>query len=289
MNADDYVGRVYLLADCPAFNSDADAVTISGRYTVSEYDDENGALTAVFYVQPLGTADDDYEAMYAVDVSDLYSNIMGQAGKPAFDQIAAESGDETLHCQAGDHIWRRPKQRGKKPINCPEHRPTPPASSGSQPTKLWCELGEHEWERERKQGVAPKNCPEHKPTPARAERAPEILHCEIGDHDWTREDRRGRVPLNCPEHRPIVVREAKPDGRRSKRVEGIQSILDARIGCACEVRADMTDDELMFGVQSCTAGYVCGTLDRIRGNYVDYNRHTRGKTESTIDPVEVEA
>lgn len=27
----------------------------------------------------------------------------------------------TLHCQAGNHEWQRPAQRGRTPINCPEH------------------------------------------------------------------------------------------------------------------------------------------------------------------------
>ena len=28
----------------------------------------------------------------------------------------------TLHCQAGNHEWERPAQKGRVPINCPEHR-----------------------------------------------------------------------------------------------------------------------------------------------------------------------
>lgn len=28
---------------------------------------------------------------------------------------------KTLYCQAGDHTWERPSQRGRTPINCPEH------------------------------------------------------------------------------------------------------------------------------------------------------------------------
>ena len=51
-------------------------------------------------------------------------------------------------------------------------------------------------------------------------------------------------------------------------------ILDSRIGCSCEVRADMTDDELMK-VQSCNSRWVCSTLDKIRRLYVDLGRHYR--------------
>ena len=28
---------------------------------------------------------------------------------------------KTLHCEAGNHEWQRPAQRGRIPINCPEH------------------------------------------------------------------------------------------------------------------------------------------------------------------------
>jgi hypothetical protein len=29
----------------------------------------------------------------------------------------------TLHCETGNHNWDRPSQRGRKPKNCPEHKP----------------------------------------------------------------------------------------------------------------------------------------------------------------------
>lgn len=29
----------------------------------------------------------------------------------------------TLHCQLGDHDWQRTSQKGRLPINCPEHQP----------------------------------------------------------------------------------------------------------------------------------------------------------------------
>lgn len=29
----------------------------------------------------------------------------------------------TLWCALGQHEWERPRQRGKKPLNCPEHQP----------------------------------------------------------------------------------------------------------------------------------------------------------------------
>lgn len=37
----------------------------------------------------------------------------------------------TLHCHAGDHDWQRPSQRGRKPLNCPEHNGSEsPANTG---------------------------------------------------------------------------------------------------------------------------------------------------------------
>lgn len=30
---------------------------------------------------------------------------------------------QTLHCQIGNHEWTRETKRGRKPINCPEHKP----------------------------------------------------------------------------------------------------------------------------------------------------------------------
>ncbi len=80
----------------------------------------------------------------------------------------------TLHCQAGDHDWLRPSQRGRRPLNCPEHQPAPaereatasaPKNSNGTVT-LHCEAGDHSWKRESKRGVRPRNCPEHQPAPA---------------------------------------------------------------------------------------------------------------------------
>jgi len=37
---------------------------------------------------------------------------------------------KTLYCQAGDHTWERPSQRGRTPINCPEHSEVKTNQSG---------------------------------------------------------------------------------------------------------------------------------------------------------------
>jgi hypothetical protein len=31
-----------------------------------------------------------------------------------------------MYCEAGDHYYNRPITRGRKPKNCPDHRPEPP-------------------------------------------------------------------------------------------------------------------------------------------------------------------
>jgi hypothetical protein len=53
----------------------------------------------------------------------------------------------TLHCQAGNHTWERPSQRGKRPFNCPEHAgqasesPAPRTSERRLPEELQPYLG----------------------------------------------------------------------------------------------------------------------------------------------------
>lgn len=38
-----------------------------------------------------------------------------------------------LYCQAGEHRWNRPKQRGKRPKNCPDHAPVATESAPKRP------------------------------------------------------------------------------------------------------------------------------------------------------------
>lgn len=73
-----------------------------------------------------------------------------------------------LHCEAGNHDWDRPRVRGKRPANCPEHQPAEAAPSAVAPGEtvtLRCELGDHDWQRPRQKGAKPRNCPEHQPAP----------------------------------------------------------------------------------------------------------------------------
>ena len=115
------------------------------------------------------------------------------------------------------------------------------------------------------------------------------LWCAVGDHSWQRERQRGRPPFSCPEHSevPKTPRTRKPSPEPAEAVRivhrvlqdypqvstarrlGIQQILDAREGCLCEIRSDMSDRELMR-VVSCQPKWVCSTLDKIRRLYCTY-------------------
>lgn len=76
-----------------------------------------------------------------------------------------------LHCQIGDHDWYRDSQRGKRPLNCPEHaiKRDPVTERGTD--ELWCEEGQHKWERTRTKGTRPTNCPQHRPVKRKTDRS----------------------------------------------------------------------------------------------------------------------
>lgn len=118
-----------------------------------------------------------------------------------------------LYCKVGNHFWFRESQRGRKPINCPEHTPVKEIITGDTRV-LHCQIGNHDWDAPRQRGRAPHNCPEHsviKPT-AVLRKAPNTgpegqletkyrtLWCEVGKHEWEAESRRGRPPRNCEAH-----------------------------------------------------------------------------------------
>src|SRR5690606_9367545 len=80
----------------------------------------------------------------------------------------------TLLCQAGQHYWERPAQRGRPPVNCPEHAPEKPVKAPKEPPRpivLFCQPGQHYWERRPKKGRLPNHCPEHAPLSASEEKA----------------------------------------------------------------------------------------------------------------------
>jgi hypothetical protein len=114
------------------------------------------------------------------------------------------SNQQILICVNGDHQWKRPVTRGKKPRFCPKHAPV--AAVKSSTVTLTCAHG-HTWERPRTKGKTPKYCPDHKPEAAIKAPKTEVLQCEQG-HEWTRV-KCGRAPKFCPEHKPEKVVNVK--------------------------------------------------------------------------------
>jgi hypothetical protein len=103
------------------------------------------------------------------------------------------------------------------------------------------------------------------------------LHCELGNHEWSRESQRGRRPVNCPEHQPVIEETEKKVSLNQiisgeARAKAINDIVSIHPECKCDIRDDMTDDELMH-VKSCAPHWQCSTLDAVRRRVVNYNRH----------------
>ena len=172
-----YISNTYTLADCPAINSDADSVTISGEFVALEYessDPDVGIMSAGFYVVPVGSADDDLDAVLVIDEDDFIRCAdpelweSWQAQDARIDQFVKATSD-------GDPLT---------------------TSRNASFTELWCTIGAHSWQREAKRGRKPTSCPEHASTAVRTSLSgSEIpkgpgalveLHCELGDHKWWR-------------------------------------------------------------------------------------------------------
>lgn len=151
----------------------------------------------------------------------------------------------TLYCQIGDHKWERPRQRGRQPLNCPEHAPV-------------------------------KVQPQIKREPAKAAEAAvmETLICEVGNHEWQRERKRGKKPTCCPEHKPAVTVAEKPLAPVIDReaVETELSALEARKRSAMDeyvqaleaTKAAKTKDEInhTFNAADNYQNIVLGILHR---------------------------
>lgn len=105
----------------------------------------------------------------------------------------------------------------------------------------------------------------------------QTLHCEAGDHDYDWPVKRGRKPRNCPAHKPAVSAPAGITGESlAVRIQGaLDRAKERSIHCLCDIRTDMTRDELTDLKAGCTAsprggmagdgaGYVCPVLDSVR-------------------------
>ncbi len=89
-----------------------------------------------------------------------------------------------LYCQTGKHMWSRESQRGKRPLNCPEHSTAVPVVYSLTRT-LHCAAG-HDYEAPRQRGRAPRYCPEHQqsdvPAEQKAEANREALKATVAHH-----------------------------------------------------------------------------------------------------------
>lgn len=140
--------------------------------------------------------------------------------------------------------------------------------------ELHCELGDHTWRRKSQRGRVPKNCPKHRPEPVAAKpEGPETLICEYGEgHEWERERTRGRAPKMCPEHREMVKQQVngepkKKTGRRESTAAEIWAKLETTPGfskCRCDLTPDMSREELIDKGSGCKDNFVCTVLDRYR-------------------------
>jgi hypothetical protein len=143
---------------------------------------------------------------------------------------------ETLFCERGKHKWTRDKKQGKKPHNCPKHKPIQTIKSSTR--TLHCELGNHDWEAPRKRGAGPKNCPEHRPA-------------------------------------PIINLDKMQDGRRMKNQADRERKIQERIEgkqCQCGIEPTMSDFELRKLYPGCAdPWFVCPTLDGVMRSVYTYS------------------
>jgi hypothetical protein len=142
---------------------------------------------------------------------------------------------ETLFCKQGKHEWTRDKKQGKKPHNCPKHKPMQSIKSSIR--TLHCELGDHNWEAPRKQGRGAKNCPEHRPTPTI-----DLAKMQTG-------------------------RKVKSQTEREKKIQ--EHIEGKR--CGCGIKPSMNDTELRALYPGCCdPTCVCPVLDGIMRSVYSY-------------------
>lgn len=139
-----------------------------------------------------------------------------------------------LHCEIGNHSWWRKKQRGRPPLNCPEHQPTEIKVSSIPFAKTHEYAGVDFSAKKSITDIVPglKDLLQQDET--------ETLHCIAGDHSWQRAKQRGKKPMSCPEHavqgeklrKVEKVQENKQIAR--ERLETVIAGLSARVAAAIE-------------------------------------------------------
>lgn len=166
----------------------------------------------------------------------------------------------TLHCNLGNHDYYRDPQRGRKPLNCPEHQP-------EKPPVLLKKVAQLNAEPNPPAGV-PIELREAMEA-AELEMRTETLTCEVGPHEWQRERTRGKKPSRCPEHRASNFSNKPATKTTDHQARVIQSVLEnpRAASCRCGITPASTPAEIRGIVHSCTdPWYICPTLDTVRRN-----------------------
>lgn len=153
---------------------------------------------------------------------------------------------QTLHCQNGNHEWKRDLKRGRVPLNCPKHKVVVPKKSFKEEARLALATG----------GLSLLVTPKPK----------RVTNKEISE-DVDAFFKGSKTPKAEP-----ITQPQKISG--TKRAQAIEEILADRFACTCDIRPDMTDDELMYEVKSCTPAWQCSILCRVRDRVVNYARHS---------------
>lgn len=163
----------------------------------------------------------------------------------------------TLHCNIGNHDYWRDPQRGKPPLNCPEHKPEKPVAI----------LHRHTGDLSTAPAVARLNATDLVPglAEALAEQRMETLQCEMG-HEWQRERQRGKRPSRCPEHRAKTISAPPSNKTTDHQARVIELVLEnpRAASCRCGLTPQSSPAEIRALNGGCTIAFVCPVLDSVR-------------------------
>jgi hypothetical protein len=185
-----------------------------------------------------------------------------------------------LYCKNGDHWYERESQRGRPPLNCPEHSPPKPTTAFQRSGSLGREraekpVGTHSnildtikaSEKLMREDLNKPSELRLAMEAAEREMRTETLTCEIGPHEWQRERTRGKRPARCPEHRASNFSNKPATKTTDHQAKVIESILEnpRAASCRCGLHAQMSPAEIRALGGGCTEPmYVCPNLDTVR-------------------------
>lgn len=133
-------------------------------------------------------------------------------------ETAKTSKTVELHCEAGNHKWERESQRGRRPINCPEHTVAPEAKPRAEETE--------EEKLARMERLRQKR--EEKSAERKAQEAAEQLQKDKGDIERLIVE----TPLTFEKYDKALTKALKT-GDNWREVENLQS---SAIGMAARLR-----------------------------------------------------